>query len=64
MVPRHRRLPAAHPDLASACSLHPGGLAGLAAFWPPEDAQRCLLLRTNEHCFGSSAAERAGSERG
>ena len=43
-------------------SLRPGGLAGLAAFWPPKDAQRCLLLRTNEHCFGSSAAERAGIE--
>ena len=37
-----------------ADSLHPDGLAALAAFWPPKDAQSCRLLRTNEHCFGRS----------
>jgi hypothetical protein len=42
---------------------HPDGLATLAAFWPPKGAQRCRLLRTSEHCFGSSAAEWAGSRR-
>ena len=29
-------------------SWHPEGLVGLAAFWPPNDAQRCQLLRTSE----------------
>jgi hypothetical protein len=47
----------------AAASPHLSGLAGLAAFWPPKDAQRCLLLRTNEYCFGSSAGKRGGSER-
>jgi hypothetical protein len=31
-----------------ARSLHPDGLATLAAFWPPKDAQRRQLLRTSE----------------
>lgn len=36
------------PDLARARSVHSGGLAALAAFWPHEDAQRCHLMRTSE----------------
>jgi hypothetical protein len=34
--------------------LHPHGLAALAAFWPPKDAQSYHLLRTNEHRFRKS----------
>jgi hypothetical protein len=50
-------------------STHPGarasqrkvGLAELAVFWPPKDAQRCHLLRISEQHLGRSAAEWTGS---
>jgi hypothetical protein len=45
----------------AADSSHRDGQATLAAFRPPNDAQRCHLMRTSEYRLGRSAAEWAGS---
>ena len=45
----------------SASSLHPGGLAALAAFWPHCSAQRCGLLLISEQSFGRSTVRWAGT---
>ena len=47
--PRTRQAASSDREQHRAGSLHPDGLTALAAFWPPKDAQRCLLRISEWH---------------